>query len=126
MVILALDPRPQAAVQALQGLPLDGFDAAEPGGPKRPEEPFDLALPCRLERSCVDQGHAELRTDQGEMAGAVGGAVVDIETLRQAAPDQGVPEHRQEGRDVLRQGEGCEGNDPRGVVDGMLCVAFHR
>ena len=117
LVVLALDPRPQAAVQALQGLPPGIFDAAQPAGPERAEEPFDLALPRRLERPGVDQRHAQPGADQGDMARAVGASVVDIEALRQAAPDQRVPEHRQEGRAVLGHGEGREGDDAGGVVD---------
>ena len=65
----------------------------------------------------MHQHDAELRTHQGELAGAVGGAVVDIQALRQAAADQRVLEHGQEGLDVLGHGEGGEGDDPGGVVD---------
>ena len=44
VVILALDPRPQAAIQALQGLPAGVVNAAEPGGAGCSEEAFDFAL----------------------------------------------------------------------------------
>ena len=67
--------------------------------------------------SCVDERDAELGTDQGELAGAVVGAVVDIEALGDAAADEGVGEHGEEGLDVLRGGEGGEGDDAGGVVD---------
>ena len=65
----------------------------------------------------MDERDAELCAHQGELSGAVVGAVVDIEALGDAAADEGVGEHGEEGLDVLRGGEGGEGDDTGGVVD---------
>ncbi len=56
---------------------------------------------------------ATLRTDQGEMMGAVGAPVIDIQARRKPTADQGVPEHGQEGRSVLGKREGGEGDNAR-------------
>ena len=90
---------------------------AEPAGAKGSEPAFDLALSGGLIRTGMDQGDAEPGADQGELAGPVACAVVDVEALGQPAADEGVPEHRQEGLGVLGGGEGGEGDDAGGVVD---------
>ena len=51
------------------------------------------------------------------MAGPVACAIIDVEALGDAAPDDGVPEHRQECLDVLGGVEGGEGDDAGSVVD---------
>ena len=115
-MILPLDPGPEAAVERLQAVDVIA-EVAKPAGPKGAEEALDLTLSRWLERSCVNQRNAEPGADQGEMTGAVGASVVDVQAGREAAPDQRVLEHRQERRSVLRHGEGGERDDAGGVVD---------
>ena len=43
--------------------------------------------------------------------------IIDEQTLRQTAADEGLLEHRQEGDGVLGTGEGGVGDHPGGVVD---------
>ena len=117
VVILPLDPGPEAAVERLEAVQSLGLEVGEPAGPQRPEEALDLALPRWLVGPGVDQRDAELRTDQGELAGAIGGPIIDVEARRNSAADKGVLEHRQEGLDVLGQGEGGKRDDAGGVVD---------
>ena len=87
VVILALDPRPEAAVQRLEAVGELGIEVGEPAGAKGSEPALDLSLSRGMMRSCVDEGDAELGADQGELAGAVVGAVVDIEALGDAAAE---------------------------------------
>jgi len=77
VVILALDPRPEAAVQRLEAVERFAVELGEPTGANGSEPALDLALSRGMMRSCVDERDAELGTDQGELSGAVVGAVVD-------------------------------------------------
>ena len=65
----------------------------------------------------MDQSDAELGAHQGQLLGAEICSVVDKQTERQAAADQGLLEHRQEGDGVLAAGKGSVGDDAGGVVD---------
>ena len=78
VVILALDPGPEAAVQGLEAVQSLRIEVVEPAGAQRPEEALDLTLPSRLIGPGMDEGHAELCADQDELTGAVGGAIVDV------------------------------------------------
>ena len=94
--------------------------AAELGqqaGAQGPEEALDLTFALGLMRPGVDQRDAELGTDQRELAGAVVGAVVDVEAFGDAAADQRLLEHRQERDGVFREGEGRVRDHPGSVVD---------
>jgi len=65
----------------------------------------------------MDQGNPQFGTHQGQLLGAVIGAVVHIQALRQSAAQDRLLEHRQKGLGVLRQGKGGIRNDPGGIVD---------
>ena len=85
VVILALDPRPQAAVQGLEAVEDRRIEMGEPAGAKGSEPTLDLALSGGLIGPGMDQGDAEPGADQGELAGPVARAIVDIEALGDAA-----------------------------------------
>ena len=117
LVVLALDPGPQGAVQRVEALGGLGAKVGEPGGAKGSEEALDLALPRGLVGSGVDERDAELGAHQGELLGAEVRAVVGVQPGGQPPARDGVLEHGQEGGGVLGVGEGGEGNHPGGVVD---------
>ena len=89
VMILALDPGPEAAVERLQAVQGLSIEVAEPPCAKRPEVALDFSFPGGLVGPGMDEGNAELCADQGEVAGAVGGAVVDIKALGEPAADEG-------------------------------------
>jgi len=62
-----------------------------------------LALALRLIRTGMDQRHAQPGAHQGQVLGAIVGAVVHVQALRQPPAQQRLLEHRQEG---LRLGQG--------------------
>ena len=117
LVVLALDPGPQGAVQGVEAGGGLGGEVAQPGGAKRPEEALDFSLSGGLVGSGVDERDAELGAHERELLGAEVGPVVDVQPGGQAAPRDGVLEHGQERGGVLRVGEGGEGDDAGGVVD---------
>ena len=126
LVVLALDPGPQGAVQCVEAGGGLGGEVAQPSGAKRPEEALDFSLSGGLVGSGVDERDAELGAHERELLGAEVGPVVDVQPGGQAAPRDGVLEHGQERGGVLRVGEGGEGDDARGVVDTMPISALHR
>ena len=76
LVVLALDPGPQGAVQRLKALGGLGGEVGEPGGAKRSEEAFDLSAPGGLIGPGMDERDAELGAHEGELLGAEVRAVV--------------------------------------------------
>ena len=125
-VVLALDPGPQGAVQRLKALGGLGGEAGEPGGAKGAEEALDFSLSGGLVGAGVDERDAELCAHQGELLGAVVGAVVDEQSHGEPPACDGLLEHGEERGGVLRVGEGGEGEDAGGVVDAMPISALHR
>ena len=65
----------------------------------------------------MDERDAELCAHQGELLGAVVGAVVDEQSHGEPPACDGLLEHGEERGGVLRVGEGGEGEDAGGVVD---------
>ena len=90
LVVVALDPRPQAAVEGLDAADGVEVEVVEPALAQGSEPSLDLRLRGRLEGPGVDQRDAELGADEGEMAGAVAGAVVDVEADGQSAAHEGL------------------------------------
>ena len=117
LVVLALDPGPQGAVQCVEAGGGLGGEVAQPSGAKRSEESLDFSLSGGLVGAGVDEGDAELCAHQGELLGAVVGAVVDEQSHGEPPACDGLLEHGEERGGVLRVGEGGEGEDAGGVVD---------
>ena len=118
LVVLALDPGPQGAVQGIEAFGGCGGEVVgEHRGAKRAEEAFDFSLSRGLVGAGVDEGDAELGAHERELLGAVVRPVVDEQSHRESPARDGLFEHGQERGGVLRVGEGGEGNHPGGVVD---------
>ena len=83
----------------------------------RRRTPHIHALRIRLIRSCMDECDAQLGAHQRQMLGAVVGAVIDVQALRQSTAHQRMLEHRQERGGVLGQGERGVGHHAGGVVE---------
>ena len=88
LVVLALDPGPEAAVERLGAQGGIGVEAFEPGGAKRPEEALDFPLSRWLLGASVDERDAELGAHEGELVRAVVGTVVDVEPQRKGIISQ--------------------------------------
>ena len=117
LVVLALDPGPQGAVQCVEAGGGLGGEVGEPGGAKGAEEAFDFSLPRGLIGAGVDERDAELGAHERELLGAVVGAVVDEQSHGESPACDGLLEHGQERGGVLRVREGGEGEDAGGIVD---------
>ena len=117
LMVFAFQVGPQAAVEGLDAGGVGGREGAEQLPADGAEEPFDLALARRLMGPGVDEGDAELGADQRQVLGSIVGAVVDVQPLRDAAADQRLLEHRQEGHGVLGGCEGGERTHAGGVVE---------
>ena len=116
LMVLALDIGPQPSVQRGEARRVLGREVTHKLRAHGAEPAFHFALALRAMGPGVDEGHTELGAHQRQVLGAVVGAVVDIQALRQAAAHQRLLEHRQEGGGVLGQGKGGIGHHPRGVV----------
>ena len=117
VVVLALDPGPQGAVERLQALGGCGGEVGEHRGAQGAEEAFDFSLPRGLIGTGVDKRDAELGAHECELLGAVARPVVDVEPSRESPACDGLLEHGQERGGALRVGEGGEGEDAGGIVD---------
>ena len=117
LVVLALDPGPEAAVERLGAQGGIGVEAFEPGGAKRPEEALDFPLSRWLPGASVDERDAELGAHEGELVRAVVGTVVDVEPQRKSPAGECALEHRQERGGALGEVEGGEGEHAGGIVD---------
>ena len=71
LVVLALDPGPQGAVERLKALGGGGGEVGEYRGAKGTEEAFDFSLSRGLVGTGVDERDAELGAHEGELVGAV-------------------------------------------------------
>jgi hypothetical protein len=80
-----------------------------------PIPPLDGAAAFAGIRRAVPELGAEMSAGEGELVGAVGRAVIDVEGLRQAAGEDGLLEAVLQGRDLL-------GGVPRGVGDELGVV----
>ena len=72
LVVLALDPCPETAIECLEALGGLGVEAGEPGGANGSEPTLDFSLSSRGIGTGVDERDAELGAHQGELLGAVG------------------------------------------------------
>ena len=82
LVVLALDPGPQGAVQCVEaGGGLSG-EMAQPGGAKGSEEALDLSAPGGLIGPGMDEHDAEFRAHERKLLGAEVRPVVDVEPGR--------------------------------------------
>ena len=117
LVVLALDPGPEAAVERLEARGGIGVEAFEPGGAKRSEEALDFPLSRWLPGASVNERDAELGAHEGELVRAVVGTVIDVKSQRQAPAGERALEHRQERGGALGEVEGGEGERAGGIVD---------
>ena len=117
LVVLALDPGPEAAVERLEAQGGIGVEAFEPGGAERSEEPLDFPLSRWLPGASVDERNPELGAHEGELVRAVVGTVIDVKSQRQAPAGERALEHRQERGGALGEVEGGEGEHAGGIVD---------
>jgi len=78
VVILALEPAAEAAVQRREARRVFGRKAPDQLRADGAEEAFDFTLPLRTSRLGVDQRDAELGADEREVVGAVVRSVVDV------------------------------------------------
>ena len=117
LVVLALDPGPEAAVERLEAQGGIGVEAFEPGGAERSEEALDFPLSRWLPGASVDERDAELGAHEGELVRAVVGTVVDVEPQRKSPAGECALEHRQERGGALGEVEGGEGEHAGGIVD---------
>ena len=117
VVVLALDPGPQPAIERVEASSVGVGERRQQLHAYRPKPALLLSLALGLVRPGVDQRDAELGADQREVVRAIGGAVVDVEPLGHPAAQDRLLQHRQEGRGVLGEREGGVGHDPRGVVE---------
>ena len=117
LVVFALDPGPEAAVERLEARGGIGVEAFEPGGAERPEEALDFPLSRWLPGASVDERNPELGAHDGELVRAVVGTVVDVEPQRKPAAGERALEHRQERGGALGEVEGGEGERAGGIVD---------
>ena len=117
LVVLALDPGPEAAVERLEAQGGIGVEAFEPGGAERPEEALDFPLSRWLPGASVDERDAELGAHEGELVRAVVGTVVDVEPQRKSPAGECALEHREERGGALGEVEGGEGEHAGGIVD---------
>ena len=117
LVVLALDPGPEAAVERLEARGGIGVEAFEPGGAERSEEPLDFPLSRWLPGASVDERNPELGAHEGELVRAVVGTVVDVEPQRKSPAGERALEHRQERGGALGEVEGGEGEHAGGIVD---------
>ena len=117
LVVLALDPGPQPAIEGVEALERRLGERREELHAHRAEPALLLALALWLIGPGVDEGDAELGADEREVVRAEGGAVVDVEPLGDAAAQDGLLEHGQEGGGVLGEREGGVGHDAGGVVE---------
>jgi hypothetical protein len=98
VVILALDPGARRRLSASRLAVSSLRQAREQLRAHGLEPALDLALALRAIGAGMDQRDAELGAHQRQVAGAVVGAVVDVQALRQAALLDRQLEHRQKGR----------------------------
>ena len=117
VVVFALHPGPQAPVQLLQAVGVAGGQVGQQLRAHGSEPTFLLALALGLVGSGMDQRHAQAGTDQGQLVRTVVGAVVHVQALRDAAAQQGLLEHGQEGLRVLGQAKGAVRHQPGGVIE---------
>ena len=101
LVVLALDPAPQAAVQRFEARSRLVVEAAEPGGSKCSEPPLDFPLSGGLIGPGMDERDAELGAHERELLGAEVGPVVDEQACGEASAGDGLFEHGQEGGGVF-------------------------
>ena len=101
LVVLALDPAPQAAVQRFEARSRLVVEAAEPGGAKGSEPPLDFPLSGWLIGPGMDERDAELGAHERELLGAEVGPVVDEQACGEASAGDGLFEHGQEGGGVF-------------------------
>ena len=109
LVVLALDPGPEAAVERLEAQGGIGVEAFEPSGAERPEEPLDFPLSRWLPGASVDERNPELGAHEGELVRAVVGTVIDVKSQRKSPAGERALEHRQERGGALGEVEGGEG-----------------
>jgi len=65
----------------------------------------------------MNQGDAQFGAHQPQMAGAVVGAVVDIEALTVAPTQQRLLEHGQKRPGIFGEGKSGRGDHPGGVIE---------
>ena len=117
VVVLAFDIGPQAPIEGLEVGGVGGLQGSQELTAYGAEPALDFTLASGLIRAGVDQSDAELGAHQGQLLGPKICSIIDEQTLRQTAADEGLLEHRQEGDGVLAAGKGSVGDDAGGVVD---------
>jgi hypothetical protein len=106
LVILVLEPRPEATVQRIETAGVAVDERGEDLGATRTNEPLGFVLRLGMVGSRVDERHAELRAHERQAARAIGGAVVDVESGWYRAALDRTGEDRQERGGVFAA---CEG-----------------
>ena len=104
-----LDPAPQRPVDGLNAFGVLGGKPWQELHSHGAEESLDLPPSLGDIGPAVDENDAEPRAHQFEVVRAERRSVVAIEASRNAAPPDGLPEHRQESADGLGEGEGAKG-----------------
>ena len=118
VVVLVLDPGPEAAIERLERLRVSASSSVGRSWARTVRnQRSHLPLSLRQIGAGVDERHAEFRADQREMARAIRRAVVDVEPLRNAAAADRALEDRQEGGDALAAREGRVRHEPRRIVE---------
>ena len=116
-VVLAFDPGPETAVEGVEAGARGLVQGRQELGSAGPEKTLDFPLSLRRVRSRMDQMDAKAGADHGQVAGAVGGPVVAVQSLRDAAFEQGLAQDGQERLGAFGEGEGGVRDDARGIVN---------
>ena len=115
-VVVLVQPQRQTAVEGLEAGCGVRVERRQELVAHAAEKPLDFSLPRGLPDSGVDQSDPQPGAQRRQVARAVVRTVIHVEPLRNPALEQSRLERRQERLVGFGEGEGCVGDDPRGVV----------
>ena len=114
-VVVVFDPVGELAVEGFERGEVELLHQELIADPAK--EAFDLALGGGVADGGMPQDAADAGADEGDLLGAVDGAVIDEKLLGDAAFVEGGADGLHEGVDVFLEEELAVAEDPAGVVD---------